>query len=538
MPQICWGYLAKNVDDTTLIEQQIDIQLGAHNSSPDAHLGDGYALWAHRLSPYLDHPYESVRNVNIIATARSYDYIVDPSGNGDFETIAEAITAVNVLGGGSIFICQGTYNITADLEITVPIEIYGEGSELTILDFQNSNYKIYPHGSSGTHLPSFDIHGVALYNQHGSNNAPGFVQYVDNPVFDDVKVSYCDNSAGNSPRGIYFESCLFPRIFNSIFSHNTVDLEFSACSYIDVSQNHFDNSSVVCIRTFNCLNVLASNNYAVDFAAFYKPADIGGVDASDGVSIINNHLVTFTADAIQTDNDTNFEVLGNRVLTSSGSGCGVNVEYTDYSSIIGNQVQVYSGHAIYASHSAQPLVVGNILLSNTGKSIKTIGGEAVRAFSNMVNNQADLASEFAASDWFGDYAFTNRMVFRSGNIASFDLDISTTVNWTDWSLNSLTSDHAIAVLLAVKVRGPNGSYIAFRQNDTTYPDEGALFMVQGSGNTADTDWAQNILYLLVPCDSSQIIEYKTNHAHSNDRMKVMVVGYVENQGLKFSDLNF
>lgn len=538
MSQICWGYLSKSADEVTTIEQQIDIQVSAHDSDPNAHLGPGYALWAHRLSAYLDHPYGSVRNVNIIAAARSYDYIVDLNGDGDFDNIPAAISALNAAGGGSIFINSGTYNITGDLEITVPVEIYGEGSELTILDFQNSNYKIYPHGSGGAHLPSFDLHGVALYNHGGINGAPSFVQYVDNPVFDDVKVTYCDNGLINNPKGLYFESCHFPRVTNCLFSHNTIDIEFAVCNYIWVTQNHTDNNSTTFVNTYKCKNIIISDNYSVDCAAFYRPASTNPDDFSEQIAILNNQIVDWTGDAILELYDKDFQVLGNHITDVKGEGNAINVDSTYHSQIVSNHIQTYWGAGVYVQHYMTPTILSNTILTTRGHAIRSIEGNSMPVVSNNLTDPGDLQEQFGRNNIITRVPISHLIGRISSDDIYWNIDENSTVDWTEYDFYDAAYDNCVGVWLSVKVRGPKETYIAIRPVGTTCPDDGAMYEFHGNGFTGDTTFSGNILCCFIPFFLVYGIEYKTNIAGANDLIKVMVVAVVGPNFLEYTDFNF
>ena len=65
MAIICWGSLAKSANDTTRVEQSIQHYVGTHDENPNAHMGEDYALGAHRLATALDHVDGSVRFVHL-----------------------------------------------------------------------------------------------------------------------------------------------------------------------------------------------------------------------------------------------------------------------------------------------------------------------------------------------------------------------------------------------------------------------------------------------------------------------------------------
>ena len=59
--------------------------------------------------------------------------------SGDFTDIQKAIDYVNGLGGGTVYIKAGTYNLTTDLIMYSNIHLVGEDTLSTILDFGNNS---------------------------------------------------------------------------------------------------------------------------------------------------------------------------------------------------------------------------------------------------------------------------------------------------------------------------------------------------------------------------------------------------------------
>ncbi len=84
-----------------------------------------------------------IRRRHQIAQEREIAAIVSKSGGGgDFFDIQRAINFVSGLGGGTIFIKNGIYNLTKDIEVKENISLIGEDNSLTILDFGNSSKRI------------------------------------------------------------------------------------------------------------------------------------------------------------------------------------------------------------------------------------------------------------------------------------------------------------------------------------------------------------------------------------------------------------
>ena len=55
-----WGQLQKALDDPETIEQAIERLIAVHESDPEAHLGDGESLEAHKTAEVIDHPERSI----------------------------------------------------------------------------------------------------------------------------------------------------------------------------------------------------------------------------------------------------------------------------------------------------------------------------------------------------------------------------------------------------------------------------------------------------------------------------------------------
>ena len=158
MAIICWGNLAKAANDTLKIEQSIMGYVETHDENPNAHMGEDYALGAHRLATMLDHSPYSVFNRFLYPQSRSYKAVVDPAGNGDVVDIQAGIDYVNSIGGGVVFIKAGTYNLTDVLTLYSNIELEGEGPGLTILNFTGAAKNIQIVGEVRT--PILDTYGI------------------------------------------------------------------------------------------------------------------------------------------------------------------------------------------------------------------------------------------------------------------------------------------------------------------------------------------------------------------------------------------
>ena len=140
MPMVVWGQLTKSAIDSQKIEEAIDAKISDHNANPDAHGLADMALYAHRTGDVLDHLDEAVKNIKITKKARSFTAIVGPSGDVDYTDIQAAINYVRDLGGGTILILPGTYDLSATLNLYDNISLIGFDKDLVIVKMLSTTH--------------------------------------------------------------------------------------------------------------------------------------------------------------------------------------------------------------------------------------------------------------------------------------------------------------------------------------------------------------------------------------------------------------
>ncbi len=133
MAIVCWGNLAKAADDTQRIEEAIQDYIQSHNEDPNAHMGEDYALGAHRLETVLDHPYNSVRWWHML------------------DLHADRITA-----GAMVVRGDGPYIVVQDEAYNERVRIYPEGIIINegrvVVKNEESQTIIDPKGLLGTNI--------------------------------------------------------------------------------------------------------------------------------------------------------------------------------------------------------------------------------------------------------------------------------------------------------------------------------------------------------------------------------------------------
>lgn len=163
-----WDALAKNQIDPELISEYVAAAIVAHESDPEAHLGAGESLEQHKTNDVIDHPAESILNDKLHIPSRAYTAVVGSGALVDFEDIQDAIDFVSGVGGGSIYICSGTYALPNILTIPTNVKIFGQSRETVFIDCA----AIIDATGSATFNPYF-ITGASASFTNGSKNVVG-----------------------------------------------------------------------------------------------------------------------------------------------------------------------------------------------------------------------------------------------------------------------------------------------------------------------------------------------------------------------------
>ena len=117
-----------------------------------------------QLREYIDNRVNEINRpgginyTNLVSSGRTYTAIVDTSNvGGAFTNIQDAINYVNNLGGGQIFIKNGTYVLTKLITLYSNIEIVGEDPVNTIIDCNSNRYYFSAVGTAGSKLSNVKI---------------------------------------------------------------------------------------------------------------------------------------------------------------------------------------------------------------------------------------------------------------------------------------------------------------------------------------------------------------------------------------------
>lgn len=243
-----WGALPRAVNDPTVIDQAIETAVAAHNDDPDAHLGEDQALQSHRAAEIIDHAAESVVNDKIVADARAYTAIVDPTTEYDYATIESALAYVVSKGGGTILVKAGEHFIDEQLNIPRGVSFTGEGVGVT---------NIY---CTATDVPNFNLAGSINENTAYTRFENISFVRVNGFVFSG------EAQVGDGYHGIRFEGCSFEG--GGRYGVNiTDDFQFDNCQFFTSTTAAL---SIVSLYMRNCI-------FVSDVAGI-ACVDVGGLD--------------------------------------------------------------------------------------------------------------------------------------------------------------------------------------------------------------------------------------------------------------------
>ena len=357
---ITWYTLAKAVDDTTSIDEEIDALVLTHNLDPSAHGQENESVYEHRASALLDHLSYSIYNIKTNPAARIYKAIVGTGAEADFTTIQQAIDWANLYGGGTVFIKAGTYNISSDITLYSNITLLGEDDDLTILDFGASSASIQAVGTSGTHKKSITLEHLGFKNGENEDQLI-FLKYVDDVVIEQCKFSH-DNPTITILTSWISTDAGCNRIFirENQFLSGPKYLNLNLVNRCWILENYFFNcqrdmivgggGSHVIIRN----NVFENARLNISYTgAIFIETDIVNLH------IEGNQFINCRGGAIFLSNMVRSLVIDNRIDGSADTDYGINLYLCMRCTVVSNNIDNVNQAGIYAFDSDKNNITGN-----------------------------------------------------------------------------------------------------------------------------------------------------------------------------------
>lgn len=354
------------------------------------------------------------------------------------ESIQKAIEAAKLVGGGIVFIKNGTHTPKATITTYSNITILGENLGSAIIDFEGGSYQIQAVGSSAYSTGTVSVTkgstavtgsstlwsanvsagqqillqgiwytiaavgsdtGITLAIPYAGSTLSGATYVAATTVKDTVvEKLYLTNSATDAVKARYANNF---RIDNCQFVANAGGLDADDCSQLAMEEGDFvaNNTGLtltnVHFSDFNYIGIidaLASHGYTLDtvtncsfFANFILNA------AGDGMNITSSSNIGIDTCSIRGNGGQGIEfVSGNSDIFVSGSAVqsnasdGIKVTATSDHIIITGGCSIKSnggyGLNIAASTCDENLVVGNVFSSNTTAAYTNSGtGTLIRS---------------------------------------------------------------------------------------------------------------------------------------------------------------
>lgn len=226
-------------------------------------------------------------------------------------SIQNAINILNNAGGGTVQLQSGTYTLTSDLILSDGIKLVGVGKDSTIIEFSSLAYNIKAVGTSGDILQNWSIQNLTIQNSNLSTGAGIQLDYTDNWLLDNVKVTSCNYwgvDIARSQNGT-INNCEFSsNSLAGLMIHSTSS-NSRQCGYINISNcransNGEDGFFLNAGNTSPVTNFVFTNCHAESntLGGFYL--------VRTGSSTCNGQMIGCTA---VSNGDAGFESLGCRI---------------------------------------------------------------------------------------------------------------------------------------------------------------------------------------------------------------------------------
>lgn len=300
---------------------------------------------------------------------------------GGFTSIQDAIDWVDSFGGGEIIIPTGTYTIAADITLYSNITLIGQDDDLTILDFNNTTYKMIAVGTFSDPLVNIHISGLQFKNGHNVTTGTLDFDYINDSSIRDCR--FVDNYDGSDGRDIWlnFNDCNRITIINCrsegggyFFYGGGFNISIKDCFAEDCNKTAIYANSNGFARGIIYGNYLKnptedgiylglnSTDTVIDSNYIYSVGRNGVVAASPFIRIVNN-----TIDSV---NEGEHQIILNSSLTTVTNNLLYRIN-ASYSSIYINNTDrsVINGNLIYGG--GETPTVGVTLIAGSTKNIIT-----------------------------------------------------------------------------------------------------------------------------------------------------------------------
>ncbi len=318
----------------------------------------------------------------------SFEAIVGSDARCNYATIQAAIAA----GHTSIFVTEGTYEITSTIELPTNCYIIGENPTATIINGWNGGAPVTVFEAKD------DNDNVTLENLHIQNASIGV--NIDNAHYIEVKNCYISATlnpikTSNSPNenmfinnrflavGGYLPTVDFNSLMNSHITHNIFDSDVplkitTSFGNIFNNNNFKDENITVESSDYNTFNDNIMNTCGIklnDCDHFVINNNVLNSSSAEGIlleggckhnTISNNNIVTPTTNGINIIENSAYNIISNnQIVNPSGGGILCN---SDTVEITNNDITTAVDYGIKLLDSDTCLISNNRIHTVTGSS--------------------------------------------------------------------------------------------------------------------------------------------------------------------------
>lgn len=461
---------------------------------------------------------------------RTGNFVCD--GTADDVQIQAAIDYVSSLGGGSVFIKRGTYNLDAAIQVPSNMLIEGEGEEtilvspLAVADYRgmiendhfdeatvdeyiiirditlegqlSSQVNTRPMGIAMKSCQHVVIEGVVCYNIKGD----GVWFQGSARTCDDIKVRYTRHYTAN------YNGVTFSRMTNGLIDGCTVEDTDTA------------------ISAFGCQDVIIRGNIVKNNNNGTNNVGIGIEGSADyqcrNITIIDN-ISADQGGGIGVHHGNTISIIGNAVYNISSSAIEVRVDYADHDiTIVGNNI--YGAEfGIVLNNGYDHIVADNVvsnttdaaIVANTNSSychisdnvIVDAGNKYIQVSGNHTTVCDNTCYDTTGSHWpraiqvsqNGDYS----AIF--GNLV-YNIDYPITIDANAENCR-VFDNHGYTY---VRMCDDNGTNTIFRTESYqfTEPVNGAITVTSPTGVNVDADTERALAWGQIPNEIQQIMRLK------------------------------
>ncbi|MDL2342274.1 MAG: right-handed parallel beta-helix repeat-containing protein [Patescibacteria group bacterium] len=374
------------------------------------------------------------------ATKDSADYVA--TGTGDQATINTALTAA---AGGSVYLAEGTYTVSAAISIPNNTTLFGAGAGtlITIPNAQNGSYNLIENTDQSTGTRAF-VHDLQI-DGNKANQTSGSMNGI-------YFIGMGSGSGTSAVEGTKITNVIVRKVFGG------KGIGFSGSSNGTITGNTVDGNSIGIYTTNSNYNTFAGN--MTQGNSLY------------GIWLVNGGNSTITGNTVQANTShgiyitsSNGNTIGGNTIFANG-GQGVFVTSANNTTITGNTSSA-NNYGFYVSTSSNITITGNSALANNINGIILANSVYVTITGNSVQNNASTGIYLTTAS--NNTVGSNNLYNNGGATLNNSIYLDTTSTTNTITGNDITDTSCTTTCYAVNISDASSSanYLANNRFSTS-----------------------------------------------------------------------